>query len=121
MPDATPINPQPEADAQLRQHFDGIVDIVARARSASASAPTAPKSTDVAEVVRERLRERAGGRLALSVQDVAQLLGLPLSNLDRSLRAGEVPFIQVGRKRRIAVAVVEQLLLGKGATMKPLH
>jgi excisionase family DNA binding protein len=49
----------------------------------------------------------------LTVEEVAKLLRLGRTATYEAIRRGEIPSIKIGRKRLVATAVIDRMLLGE--------
>lgn len=54
------------------------------------------------------------GRLALSVEDAAHLLGVNRSHLYPRVMSGEIPSFKIGARRLISVAALEAWVAAQG-------
>ncbi len=108
-------------EAELAVKLAAAVAVLARIARGGGTSPSAEAAEagtpreDVEAVLRQRIREIVGDALTVGTQEAARVLGLPLSNIDRALRDGNIPHVTVGRRRRIAVDVLVALLLGRAA------
>lgn len=56
-------------------------------------------------------------KLALSIEEAAECLGVPKGTIDLQIRRGELPFCKLGRRRVIPVEALQQFL--QRATFAP--
>ena len=55
------------------------------------------------------------GRIAISVPEFGRLVGLGRNSAFAAVRSGEVPSVQIGGRKFVAVATVQKLLSGESA------
>ena len=68
-------------------------------------------STPVEQALQRRLIVRLD-RLTYSIEEASHLLGISRSHADLLTETGELPCIQLGQRKRIAIEVINKLLKG---------
>jgi hypothetical protein len=64
----------------------------------------------------DNLERLARGRAAIGVCEAGKLLGLGRDASYKAAESGELPVLQVGRRKLVLVALFRRLILGEGQT-----